>query len=101
MTAHTTHTTYKTLMIAVMFIAFYGMAASPANAAMASVLCSILNIIRYDLGKAVATMGVLSVAVGAALGKVSWGLAVTVAVGCSLMFNAAYYAGMFGLGASC
>jgi type IV secretory pathway VirB2 component (pilin) len=97
MTAQHLHTPYKALMVAVMFVACCSMAASPANAAMASVLCSILNIVRYDLGKAVATMGVLSVAVGAALGKVSWGLAVTVAVGCSLMFNAGYYAGFFGL----
>ncbi len=51
-----------------------------------------------QLGKAIATIGVLIVGVGAALGRMSWTMAVTVACGISGMFAARAIAGSFGGG---
>ncbi len=95
------HTSPKTWLAGIASVAFYAVTVSQANAAMAAVICMILGIVQGDIGRASATMGVLAVAFGATLGKVSWGLAVTVAVGISLIFNASYYASYFGLGGGC
>jgi type IV secretory pathway VirB2 component (pilin) len=81
---------------------FYAMSIAPANAgAMASVICMLLDIVQGSLGSAVATMGVLAASIGAALGKVSWGLAITVALGISLIFQAGWYAAQMGVGGGC
>lgn len=63
-------------------------------------LCTMINneMFAGQLGKAIATIGVLIVGVGAALGKVSWTMAVTVAVGISCMFAARAIAGSLGGG---
>jgi type IV secretory pathway VirB2 component (pilin) len=88
-------------VICVVASQFYLSAIYPANAALAGVICAVLGIVQGALGQAVATMGVLAVCFGAALGKSSWGLAITVSVGISLIFQAAWYAGQFGLGGGC
>lgn len=59
-------------------------AASP----MGNVLCAIVAIAYGNFGRALATLAVISLGVGAMLGKVSWGLALTVATGISVVFNA-------------
>ena len=82
-------------------LAIYILSVSQANAAMASVICTLVNIVQGTLGNAAATMGVLAVAIGATLGKMSWGLAITVAVGISLIFQAGAYAGYFGIANPC
>jgi len=82
-------------------VMFYAVTTSQANAAMAAVICMILGLVQGDIGRAAATMGVLAVAFGASLGKVSWGLAVTVAIGISLIFQASYYASYFGIAGTC
>lgn len=55
---------------------------------MGDVLCMILDWIMGNLGKGLATLAVIMLGVGAMLGKTSWGLALTVAVGIAVMFNA-------------
>ena len=71
----------------------------PADAhAVGGTLCNMINAVMYNTGplggagaglaKAIATVGVLMVGVGAALGRVTWTLAVTVAVGTACMFAA-------------
>jgi type IV secretory pathway VirB2 component (pilin) len=92
---------YKAVYISLAASVFFMSAVSPANAALAGVICAILGIVQGILGQAVATMGVLAVCFGAALGKSSWGLAITVSVGINLIFQAAWYAAQFGLGGGC
>ncbi len=67
----------------------------PANAhavisPMGGVLCGIIEFIYGNFGRALATLAVISLGVGAMLGKVSWGLALTVAAGISVVFGAPF-----------
>ena len=55
---------------------------------MGSVLCMIVGFVYGNLGRALATLAIIVIGVGATLGKVSWGLAITVGVGISIIFNA-------------
>ena len=57
-------------------------------ASIAGVLCSVVNIILGSMGRALATLAIIFIGVGATLGKVSWGMAITVAVGISVMLGA-------------
>jgi type IV secretory pathway VirB2 component (pilin) len=52
------------------------------------ILCNLADMVTGNLGRGLATCAVLTIGVGATLGKVSWGLAITVAVGISVIFNA-------------
>ena len=67
---------------------------------MGSVLCAVVGMIYGNLGRGLATLAIVIVGVGATLGKVSWGLAITVAVGISIIFNATSIAGTLGSGIS-
>ncbi len=55
---------------------------------MGDVLCYVASMFYGNLGRGLATLAVIVVGVGATLGKVSWGLAITVAVGIAVVFNA-------------
>jgi type IV secretory pathway VirB2 component (pilin) len=55
---------------------------------MGYVLCQVVGFFYGNLGRGLATMAVIVVGIGATLGKVSWGLAITVAVGISVIFSA-------------
>lgn len=52
-------------------------------------ICIVINWFTGSLGRAIATLGIMVLGVGALLGKVSWGAAVTVALGVSIMFGGA------------
>ena len=52
------------------------------------VMCEVLFMIYGNLGRALATIAIVILGIGATLGKVSWGLCMTVAVGVSVIFNA-------------
>src|SRR5262245_39574269 len=62
---------------------------------MGGVLCGIIEIVYGNLGRALATLAVISLGVGAMIGKVSWGLAITVATGIGVVFGAAPITKMF------
>lgn len=51
-------------------------------------LCRLASFSSGNLGRGLATLGVMIVAIGAILGKVTWGLAVTVAMGVTGLFFA-------------
>ena len=67
--------------------------------AMGNVLCNIVNIVYGNLGRGIASLAVVVVGIGATLGKTSWGLAMTVAVGIAVIFNAGVVVGYLGGGA--
>ena len=61
---------------------------SGLNSPMEEVLCTILLIILGDAGRGIATLAVMGMGIGAMMGKVSWGQAMTVAVWIGIMFGA-------------
>jgi type IV secretory pathway VirB2 component (pilin) len=61
---------------------------SPASAQLKDTICAVFDLLVEDAGPGIATIAVAALGVGAAFGKVSWGLAVTVGVGISVMFGA-------------
>lgn len=89
----------KCAMLCLTVIVFSSISLADAHA-VGTVLCTMIRneMFTGQLGKAIATIGVLIVGVGAALGKVSWTMAVTVAVGISAMFGARAIAGSLGGG---
>jgi type IV secretory pathway VirB2 component (pilin) len=65
-----------------------GTIAGDSNA-IEQVMCNVVLILTGTTGKAVATVAVIAVGVGALLGKISWGMALIVALGIALIFGAA------------
>jgi len=57
--------------------------------AIEQVFCNVVLIMTGTTGKAIATIAVIAVGVGALLGKISWGMALIVALGVALIFGAA------------
>ena len=65
--------------------------AAPAFAttsAMGAVLCLVICIIMGQFGRGLATLGIIFLGIAATIGKISWGLALVVVVGISVMFSA-------------
>ncbi len=95
-------TDYKFATAMFLAIAIYMMFASFVYASgqtpMGNVLCSVVGMFTGNLGRGLSTLAVLVVGVGATLGKVSWGLAITVAVGISVIMNATRVAGLLSNG---
>jgi len=82
---------YKFMLLALLTVALYTASVSMAYAAitpMGNVLCLIVFWVYGNLGRGLATLAVIIIGAGATLGKVSWGLAITVAIGISIIFNA-------------
>ena len=55
---------------------------------MAQVICSIYGLIAFDIGRALATLAIAALGVGAMLGRVTWGQVATVAVGIGVTMGA-------------
>lgn len=88
---HDTHVTQRALLTAFTAMAVYLLLIAPAFASgttIGGVLCAVADLIHDDVGHGLATLGVLSVGVGATLGKVSWTMAITVACGIGVLFGA-------------
>lgn len=52
------------------------------------ILCNVSGAISGPIGKAIAVLIVISLAIALFLGKVSWGMAIAVAVGMGVLFGA-------------
>jgi type IV secretory pathway VirB2 component (pilin) len=59
-------------------------------------LCQIVSAITGRVGRAIATIAVVFLGIGAFFGKVTWGLAVAVSVGIFAIFGAGTIIGQFG-----
>ena len=55
---------------------------------MGDVLCTVVGFIYGNLGRGLATLAIIILGVGALLGKTSWGMAITVGIGISVIFGA-------------
>ncbi len=56
---------------------------------MGNVLCTVVGWFTGNVGKGLATIAITVIGVGALLGKVSWGMAMIVGIGVSIVFGAA------------
>ncbi len=82
-------TSWRFVGIAFVASVFFALVAEPASASTVYViLCSIVGIIQGQMGRAMATLAVLMLGIGALYGKVSWPMAIMVAVGVSVIFGA-------------
>jgi type IV secretion system protein VirB2 len=66
---------------------------TPADAAnagqgIANVLCNVIQVAQGATGKTIATLVIISMAIGLFLGKITWGVAIAVAVGMGVLFGA-------------
>jgi len=71
-----------------------------AGSPMGDVLCVILGWMWGNLGRGLATLGICVVGTAAVMGKASWGLAATVAVGIAVLFGAGGVVSGLGIGAA-
>jgi type IV secretion system protein VirB2 len=64
--------------------------ATPADAGkgIAQVLCNVIKVAQGATGKTIATLVIISMAIGLFLGKITWGVAIAVAVGMGVLFGA-------------
>ena len=59
-----------------------------AGAGIANVLCNVIHVAQGAAGKTIATLVIISMAIGLFLGKITWGVAIAVAVGMGVLFGA-------------
>ena len=64
--------------------------------AIQQVFCNVVTAMTGLTGKAIATVAIIAVGVGALLGKISWGMALIVTLGIGLIFGAATIVNMLG-----
>lgn len=65
-----------------------------AQTTITTILCNITNQISGPIGKAIAILIVISIAMGLFVGKITWGIAIAVAVGMGILFGAANIVGL-------
>lgn len=59
-----------------------------AGQGIANVLCNVIDVAKGATGKTIATLVIISMAIGLFLGKITWGVAIAVAVGMGVLFGA-------------
>ncbi len=59
-----------------------------AGQGIADVLCNVIAVAKGATGKTIATLVIISMAIGLFLGKITWGVAIAVAVGMGILFGA-------------
>jgi len=59
-----------------------------AGGVIGDVLCNAVEFITTGVGAAIATLAVIVIGIGALMGKVSWGMAIIVALGIAIIFGA-------------
>lgn len=85
-------------LIALTVIAMPELAFADENP-LGKVLCNIVGFITGTTGKAIATIAIIIVGVGALMGKVSWGMAIIVGLGVAIIFGAGTLVNEIGEGA--
>lgn len=83
-------TLYKFMLVGLLAAVLYTSIITAAYASaspMGAVMCQIVYFIFGNLGRGLAVIAVVFVGAGATIGKVSWGMALTTAVGISVIFG--------------
>ncbi len=88
---------YRALVIAIMSLTLYSVApvyqshatlTAAQGGTITEILCRVNSFISGNTGRGIAVLVVLSLAIALFLGKVSWGMAIAVAVGMGILFGA-------------
>jgi type IV secretion system protein VirB2 len=72
------------IVLGTMMVPMEALAANPIE----QVLCNVVVFMTSTTGKAIATIAIIVVGLGALMGKISWGMALIVALGVALVFGA-------------
>ena len=73
------------IVLGAMMVPIDALAANPIEI----VMCNVVFFMTGTTGKAIATIAIIVVGLGALMGKISWGMALIVALGVALVFGAA------------
>lgn len=85
---------YKLCLVALFAISFVIFApveqpqAQGQNSMITNILCNAINQITGPVGRAISILIIISLAIALFIGKVSWGMAIAVAVGMGILFGA-------------
>jgi type IV secretion system protein VirB2 len=79
---------YVVMMLPEMALAFGGGGSAGDPEALEEVLCNVVGWFQGTTGKAIATLAIIVVGLGALMGKVSWGMAIIVGIGVAVVFGA-------------
>ncbi|MCH2546405.1 MAG: TrbC/VirB2 family protein [Alphaproteobacteria bacterium] len=71
-----------------------GGAAGGGETPMEGVMCLLVEWILGPTGRALATLAIIFIGVGALMGKISWGMAIIVALGIAIVFGAPVLLGL-------
>ena len=74
--------------------------AAPAETQLEATLCKILKFLTGNIGKAIAAFALVFLGISLFLGKVSWGLAISTALGVATIFGAPKLVQTLGAGAA-
>lgn len=58
------------------------------NTALDQLFCNIIQFVTGNIGKGIATIALIVIGLGALMGKISWGMALIVAIGIAVVFGA-------------
>jgi type IV secretion system protein VirB2 len=64
-------------------------------------LCNVADWFTGPIGQGIATLAIITVGIGALMGKVSWGMAIIVGIGVAVIFGAPEIVGELGEGSGC
>lgn len=92
---------YAALMLATAILLVMIQSAVAIDSTMGAALCNIAGIVYGNVGRGIATLAVMVVGIGAMMGKTSWGMALMVATGIAVMFNAGNLVSQLGVGDGC
>jgi len=70
-----------------MYLLFYSQASATP---IAEVLCSVASMIAIDVGRAIATLAIITLGISALLGKATWAQALMICTGIGIMVGAPY-----------
>ncbi|MBA4274541.1 MAG: hypothetical protein C0436_02685 [Alphaproteobacteria bacterium] len=84
------------VMIAYAFMLVPESALASGPSSIEDALCEVIGWFIGPVGKAIATLAIIIIGVGALMGKVSWGMAIIVGLGVAVIFGAPEIAGLLG-----
>lgn len=76
-------------------------ATAPAQTAIDNNMCTVVNLLTGRAGKAIATIGVVFLGIGLFMGKMSWSVALAVALGIGAIFGSGEIVNALGGSSSC
>lgn len=88
------------VFFSIMFLPEMALAGGTLDNPMGNVLCKIVRWLTGTTGRALATIAIVIIGIGALMGKVSWGMAIIVAMGIAIVFGASTIVTLLGGGST-